>query len=176
MFYQTQTASRPPKRPKMPVFCPWWPWPLTLTFKLVRVRDQTRLPREFVANPFSSSRDISYTNKKLEQRCFSKHKPHAGRWNHPWQQQNGPAAAEWRYMHKRVPFCRFRGWWECTARFVPGDLDLDIQTRPSKGPNTSFVWLWRKSVQRFRRYLIHKQKINKKTALKTEPYAVHCVR
>jgi len=30
-------------------FCPWWLWPLTLTFKLVRARDQTRLPCEFGA-------------------------------------------------------------------------------------------------------------------------------
>ena len=35
-----------------------------LTFKLVRARDQTRLPCEFGANPFSGSRDFSYTNKK----------------------------------------------------------------------------------------------------------------
>jgi len=27
MFYQTQTALRPPKGPKDAVFCPWWPWP-----------------------------------------------------------------------------------------------------------------------------------------------------
>ena len=39
-------------------------WPLTLTFKHVRVRDQTHLPCEFGTNPFSSSGDISYTNKK----------------------------------------------------------------------------------------------------------------
>jgi len=32
---------------------------LTLTFKLVRARDQTRLSCELGANPFSSSRDIS---------------------------------------------------------------------------------------------------------------------
>jgi len=41
---------------------------LTLTFdhdlKLVQVRDQTRLRCEFGANPFGSSGDISYTNKK----------------------------------------------------------------------------------------------------------------
>jgi len=36
-------------------------WPLTLTFKLVRTRDQARLPCEFGANPFSGSPDISYT-------------------------------------------------------------------------------------------------------------------
>jgi len=38
--------------------------PLTLTFKLVRARDQTCLLCEFGANQFSGSPDISYTNKK----------------------------------------------------------------------------------------------------------------
>jgi len=38
------------------------------------------------------------------------------------------------------------------------DLYLDLQTRPSEGPNTSSVWIWRKSVQRFPRYFIHKPK------------------
>jgi len=33
-------------------------------------------------------------------------------------------------------------------------FDLDIQTRPSEGPNTSSLWIWRNSVQRFPRYLI----------------------
>jgi len=37
---------------------------VTLTFKLVRARDQAHLPCEFGANPYSSSWDISYTNKK----------------------------------------------------------------------------------------------------------------
>jgi len=36
---------------------------LTLTFKLIQARDQTRLPCEFGVNPFSGSRDTSYTNK-----------------------------------------------------------------------------------------------------------------
>jgi len=37
MFYQTQTERRPPKGPKIPCL------PLvTLTFKLIRARDQTR--------------------------------------------------------------------------------------------------------------------------------------
>jgi len=44
--------------------CPRWPWPLTLTFKLVRARDQTRLPCEFGAKTFSSSQNIWVTNKK----------------------------------------------------------------------------------------------------------------
>ena len=44
------------------VFCPWWSWSLTLTFQLVRARDQTRLPCELCANPFSRSWDIWFTN------------------------------------------------------------------------------------------------------------------
>jgi len=47
---------------------PWWPWPwpltLTLKLKLVRATNQTRLPCEFGTNPFSSSWDIWFTNKK----------------------------------------------------------------------------------------------------------------
>jgi len=34
---------------------------------------------------------------------------------------------------------------------VPGDLDLDLQTRPSEGPNTSSMRIWYKSVQQFPR-------------------------
>ena len=64
MFYQTLTACKPLKGPKNAVFCPWWPWHLTLTFKVVRARDQTRLPCEFCANPSSGSGDISHTNNK----------------------------------------------------------------------------------------------------------------
>ena len=41
-------------------------WPLTLTFKLLRARDQTRLPCEFGANPFGGSRYILHTDKKLQ--------------------------------------------------------------------------------------------------------------
>jgi len=37
---------------------------VTLTFKLVQAMDQTRLLCEFGANPFSGSRDISYTKKR----------------------------------------------------------------------------------------------------------------
>jgi len=34
--------------------------------------------------------------------------------------------------------------------------DFDHQTRPSKGPNTSFLWIWRISLQRFSGYFIHR--------------------
>ena len=50
-------------------------------------------------------------------------------------------------------------------QLCPGDLDIwpltfhcDLQTRPSEGPNTFSVWIWRKSVQQFPKYFIHKQK------------------
>jgi len=59
-----------------------------------------------------------------------------------------------------------QGCWNCTEHFlslVTLSSDLDIQTRPSEGANTSSVWIWRKSVQPFPRYFIHKQKKNKKT-------------
>jgi len=35
-------------------------------------------------------------------------------------------------------------------------LTFDLQTRLSEGPSS--VWIWRKSLQRFPRYYIHKQK------------------
>jgi len=58
------------------------------------------------------------------------------------------------------------------AVFAPGDLDL--QTCPNKGPNTSSMWIWCKSVQQFPGCFIHKQK-KSQTAPKTEPYTVHSV-
>jgi len=83
-------------------------WPLTLTFKLVRVRQQTRLPCEFGANQFSDSRDI-----------------------------------------RQKPYF---------LSVVTLTFDLDIQTRPTEGPSTSSLWIWRKSVQRIPIYFTHKQK------------------
>ena len=46
-------------------FCLWWPWPLTLTFKLVRARDQTRLHCEIQIR--SAIREIfdKQTNEKF---------------------------------------------------------------------------------------------------------------
>ena len=46
--------------------------------------------------------------------------------------------------------------------------DLDIQTRPSEGPNTSSLRIWRRSVQPLRRYLIHKQKKQTRVADSTK--------
>jgi len=47
--------------PKIPFFLS----EVTLAFKLVQVRDQTRFPYEFGAKLYSSSRDISHTNKNV---------------------------------------------------------------------------------------------------------------
>jgi len=43
-------------------------------------------------------------------------------------------------------------------------FDLKIQNRPSEGPNTCSLWIWRNFVQQFRRYLTDEQK-NKKNKL-----------
>ena len=50
---------------------------------------------------------------------------------------------------ERAEKCRF---------FVPVVLTFDLQTCQTEGPNKPSVWIWRKSVQGFRRYFIHKQK------------------
>ena len=54
------------------------------------------------------------------------------------------------------PKIAFLAWWPWALTF-----DLDLQTRPSEGPNTSSLWIWCKSVQRSPRYFIH----NKKTQI-----------
>jgi len=106
-----------------------------------------------------------WKRKKTRAKNVLPNKPHAGHRNHP------PAATEWSHLllcdiicSERIPLCQCREWREYTARFlslVTLTLDLDIQTRPSEGTNTSSLWIWYKSIQRFPRYLIHKQ--NKKT-------------
>ena len=52
-------------------------------------------------------------------------------------------------------------------------FDLSLQTGPSERPNTSFAWIWRKSIQR---YISCTNKKHTVTALKTEASTVHCVR
>jgi len=52
---------------------------------------------------------------------------------------------------ERAEKCRF-------LSLVTLTFDLDLQTRPSEGQNTSSMSIWRKSVHRFPRYFIHKRK------------------
>jgi len=79
-------------------------------------------------------------------------KPHAGRRNHPQQRQNGPVCC-WVTLFAASAFysvtvrgdgsaqtARFCPWWPW-----PLTLILGIQTRPSEGPNTSSLWIWRKA-------------------------------
>jgi len=61
MFYQTQAARRPPKGPENAAFLSL----VTLTLKLVTARNQTCLPCEFGANPFSSSEIFCTQTKKI---------------------------------------------------------------------------------------------------------------
>jgi len=73
------------------------------------------------------------------------------------------SAGVWRYLQRARSIPSPPGWWECTARFLSLatlTFDLDIQTLPSEGPDTSSQWIWRKSIQRFPRYLMHKQNEN----------------
>jgi len=74
--------------------------------------------------------DITKLDVELEAKDVLPNKPHAGL-------QNG----------RKMPFLSLE-----TLTF-----DLDIQTRPSEGPDTSFLWIWRKAGQQFQRYFIHKQ-------------------
>jgi len=65
---------------------------------------------------------------------------------------------------QRAEKCRFCPWW-------PWLLTLTFKLV------RVFMWIWRKSVQRFPRYFIYKQKIPQTDgAKKTVPSAVHCVR
>jgi len=74
-----------------------------------------------------------------------------------------PSAAAWRYLQPARYNAFSAGEEICSWWPWPSTFDLDIQTRPSEGPNMSSVWIWRKSVQRFPRYFIHKQKTQKVT-------------
>jgi len=62
--YRTQAAKSTENAVFIP--CGLDLWPLTLTFKLFRARDQTRLACEFGANPFSGSRDIHTQTKVID--------------------------------------------------------------------------------------------------------------
>jgi len=73
-----------------------------------------------------------------------------------------PSTATWRSMQRNHSILSLLGVMGVHSTFfVPGDLHLDIQTRPSEGPNKSFLWIWRKSVQWFLK-ILHSQ-TNKKT-------------
>jgi len=68
-------------------------------------------------------------------------KPHACRQNHPRQQWNGPFCSRMTlFAASAFHSVTAGGWQECTVHFlslVTLTFDLDIQTRSSKGPNTS---------------------------------------
>jgi len=116
--------------------------------RAVPLRQQSLLPTPVVVNK-SDYNAMTKFSTKLEQRCFTK--------------QTARRPPRWQCIGLRC--VQQTGVMGCTALFCPWwpwylTFDLDIQTRPSEGPNTSSLWIWHKSVQRFQRYLIHKQKMN----------------
>jgi len=84
------------------------------------------------------------------------------------------------YSSRLTMHCQW-GWLSSFSFFVPGDpnlwtFDLDIHTRPSEGPNTSSLWIWRKSIQQFPTYFIHKQKkVTDSTKNRTLHSSLHVV-
>jgi len=103
---------------------------------------------------------------------------HADRRNHPRQRRNGPVCC-CMTLSAASAFhsVAARGWWEWvhSALFVPDDHD--IQSHASEGPNTSSLWIWRKSIQWLLRCFIYKQK-KSHSAPRTEPLcsSLHAVK
>jgi len=56
-------------------FCPWWPWPLTLTFELGRGFCTVHLTAKFHHSTFNCSEVIVRTDKLTDRRHW-KHPPH----------------------------------------------------------------------------------------------------
>jgi len=89
---------------------------------------------------------------------FTKHKPHTGCQRHPRQRRMVTSASAWRCLQwpcyiqcvvqQNEPFRCCRGWWECTAHFLSYG-EIDIQSRPSEGTNTSSLCIWHKPFSGF---------------------------
>ena len=100
------------------------------------------------------------THWKLRAKDVLLNKLHAGRQNHPRNWWNGPICccmmlfAEVRSILSLPSDDRQA---QHVLSLVTLTFNLDIQTRPSKGPNTSSVWIWRQYIQQFPTHLIHKQ-------------------
>jgi len=77
----------------------------------------------------------------------------------PWERWNGPICC-CMTLFAASAFHSVAAGGDGSAQrvFVPGDLDIDIQTHPREGPNMSSQSILYKSVQRFLEYFIHKQK------------------
>jgi len=98
--------------------------------------------------------------------CFTKHKLYAAALCTPITSGiDGmvPSAAAWRYLQpaRYNAFSMVGNLPLVTLTFDLWSWHSNSSCPPSKGPNTSSVWILRKSVPRFPRYFIHKQ-TNKK--------------
>jgi len=99
--------------------------------------------------PWKAELDNAIRNYNL--RCLNKHAPHASPRNNPRQLRNGVvccccctlfAASAYHSYDARgdgSAKCVFCLWWRWPLTF-----DLDIQTHPREGPNTSSLQVWRK--------------------------------
>jgi len=98
--------------------------------------------------------------KKLEQRCFPNiNHAHAAKIDLDLQTRPSDEAKGLLCEYVANQFSDSQGICR-KPRFlsmVTLTFDLDIQTRPNEGPNTSSLWIWRKSVHRFPRCFIHKK-------------------
>jgi len=116
---------------------------------------------------------LTTVKPQLQQRCFSKHKPHAGHRNWPWPSNSSKRGTKHVFPVNLSHICSpVPDTSDENLVFVPDDLDLQI--RPSEGPNTSSLWISRKSIQWFRGYFIHKQKSHsdKNRTLRSSLHAV----
>jgi len=129
MFYQTQTAHRPPKESKM-LFFPGdlnlWPWPSNSSER----------------GPKTSW--VSIWHKSTQQ--F---------WRYYIHKQKLEAKDVLFYINRTQATERAENVIFVPVTLT---YDLERQTHPSKRSNMSSVWIWRKSSQRFLRYFMYKQK------------------
>jgi len=105
-------------------------WPLTLTFELVRARNQRRLPCEFVVKPFSGFQDISYTTKKSQ---TARQKQNLAQFTACG---NYPQPVVISSLNKRTTVSR---WCWCRRSSVV-DRRLRLTSRQSSAPDRTGTW------------------------------------
>jgi len=102
---------------KMP-FSPWWPWPSTS--KLVQARDQTCLPCEFGANPYSCSR--YFIHKRRQKRNLPQFTACGN--------DNSNSKKRW----AKFPWCHLKKtrWWNVhfpSLRRLNSTVDFDVHSQ-----------------------------------------------
>jgi len=103
---------------KISLFCPWWPWPVTLTLKLVRARNQT-IFHVNLAQICSAVPEIFHTQTKTRAKDVL---PNINR----TQAAEITPVTEWPRLlltdvicSECILFHHRWEWWECTVHFCP---------------------------------------------------------